>query len=447
MGTTPVRSSVHRIVGVLNDSLRQLNADVPRLIVEQWGIALHEALASRARDFHTHAHVLEMVHGADPLEAISALYHDVVYVQVDLDVPPRFASLLEPLVKRETDGWRLVPTSDPIALEVLQIFGRSVGDVLTPLTGLNELASAFVAVKELEPALTREQRVCVATAIEATIPFRQQVGERLESRLQTLGVPGLNIEATVKRAIRLANRDVENFSVADAAVFLDHTWKLLPETNPALHVVSTYSIADYRVALKKMEGFLSTLDPQRVFQKWHEEPATPTHAAMVAAAAKNIAVAVRYLRAKLYAVAVLEGLAIETGGVVPVAYITGGMPEHGGPEPLRLENFLPEVAPAESPEPVLHRLLRGGRTTSSGFDVQPSPVAEHLIRRLGEGAVMRGFEQARSWWAGQLTPRQFLEAQSGAALAGVARACAEIIDTRRDSFISMAERYQKRSAP
>src|SRR6218665_3279856 len=94
-------SPVHRIIATYSRALEALGLGVPPLFVEKWGVAVHQALSSRAREFHTHQHVLELVRDADAIETLAALYHDIVYVQVDLDVPTHYAELLRPLLERD----------------------------------------------------------------------------------------------------------------------------------------------------------------------------------------------------------------------------------------------------------------------------------------------------------------------------------------------------------
>ena len=332
MGEALRQSPVHLIIAELSRAVEALGLGVPPLFVERWGVALHQALASRAREFHTHQHALDLCAGADPLEVIAALYHDTVYVQVDLGVPEHFAALLSPLIRKEAGGWLVLPHAgvDPVASDVLQVFGRRAEEVLTPLTGLNELASAFVVAKEFEGVMGRGQLIALAAAIEGTIPFRTDQGGALEARLKGLGIPGGEALAMVRRAARLSNSDVGNFAVDDPAAFLDNTWKLLPETNPALHTASTYTVRDYRVALEKMEGFLSQLRPQRVFKAFGGEPHPAEHTRRIQVAGTNIALAVRYLRAKLYSTALVEALASESGGDAPVELFMGAAPDPQG---------------------------------------------------------------------------------------------------------------------
>lgn len=434
---TDGRSPVHRIIDTFSGAVNALGLGVPPLFVERWAVSVHQALSSRAREFHTHQHVLDLVHGADALETIAALYHDIVYVQVDLDVPTHYAQLLSPLLERDPatlHGWRLLPhcEQDPTARDVLALFGRRAGEVLTPFTGLNELASGLVAAKELEGILTRTQLLAISACIEASIPFRPAEAMPLESRLVALGLSAEEVGVMVRRATRLSNNDVGNFADPDPARFLDNTWKLLPETNPSLHTPTTYSIRDYRVALMKMEHFLSKLPADRVFHAWGGEPSVEEHHRLVEAARRNIDIAVRYMRTKLYATSFIEALANESGGDAPLPYFIGGVPEANVAKMRRIEDFFPApvVQPGGLRDELLLRLLRFGRATPSFFDISPSPIAEFLYVSLGEERLLEGVQHARAMWDDRLTGRGFLTQQPQRETLAIARASAQMAPTR-----------------
>jgi hypothetical protein len=426
------RASIHRVIESFSQAMAALGHQVPPLSIERWGIAVHHCLSSRARDFHTHQHVLDIVRDADPLEILAALYHDTVYVQVDLGVAEPFTAHLQPLLRKENAACRILPDAaqDPVAADVLAVFGRSPDDLLTPFTGLNELASALVAAKELEGVLTRTEQLAVAACIEASIPFRNEIGATLERRLSALGIGAQDAYHMVRRAVRLSNKDVGNFADPDPGRFLDNTWKLLPETNPSLRIVSTYTVRDYRLALQKMEGFLSQLPAERVFHVWDGEPAAEVHAQRVQAARINIDLAVRYLRCKLYGIAMVEAFAMESGGDAPLELFMGGIPKPGGPRMRRIEQFLPQLPQVSGVDPALLTLLQDGRATASFFDLTTSPLASFLISTLGEASVMAGFVQARDWWAEKSTAREFLSLQPRATTTALAEAATHIADTR-----------------
>src|SRR6185503_15840396 len=337
------RSPVHEIVNKLWTALSALEVDAPTRDVEQWAFSIHGALSAPGREYHNHEHVIEIAKADDPLEVIAALYHDAVYFQIDLGPPPSMAAEIASVLAPEEDGWRVLPSADS---DVLAVFGRKPGDVVTGAGALNELASALVASIQLSRALSREQRLAIAACIEQTIPFRADPVGELRERIVKLGITGTALDALLTRALRLGNRDVENFADNDPARFLDNTWKLLPESNPALHLPSVYSVRDYRIALHKMEGFLAHLPADRVFHAYAEEPGAAVHARRVARTTGNLELAVRYLRAKLYSIALVEAIAEATGGDVPLDYFMGGTkhPQRSGTLDIkRIEQFLPHL--------------------------------------------------------------------------------------------------------
>jgi hypothetical protein len=341
-------------------------------------------------------------------------------------------------------GWRVLPAAagDEATADVLAVFGRRVDDVVAPTAGLNELASALVASTQLATALDRRQRIAVAACIEQTIPFRPDPVAPLRDRLLALGLPDGLLDETLARAVRLANHDIENFADDDPARFLDNTWKLLPECNPALHTPILYTVRDYRIALQGMEGFLARLSPDRVFRAWRGEPAPDVHADRRARAAANLALAVRYLRAKLYSIAVIEAVAELSGGDVPLDYFMGGLVTAHHSRAGRMEGYLPEPLPTADLDAALQRLLAAGRASESSFDTASSPVSAFLHAAVGEAAMMHGVEVACRWWAGQIDALAFVDAQPATPVAAIARAAANIMETRRDRLQALARRLE-----
>ena len=439
-------SPVHEIVSALWKALHELGAPVETGDIERWGFSIHGALSAPGREYHNHDHVMWLAREGDPLEVIAALYHDAVYIQVDQGPPQAMAAELATVL----DGdWCVLPAAadDEVTADVLAIFGRRVGDIVTPTTGLNELASALVASIQLADVLAREQRIAIAACIEQTIPFRVDPVSELRDRLETVGLGGKELDEVLERALRLGNRDVENFADNDAARFLDNTWKLLPESNPALHSPLVYTVRDYRIALQKMEHFLHWLPAERVFHAYGNEPRPELHARRVARTTGNLELAVRYLRAKLYSIALVEAIAEITGGDVPLDFFMGGMKAVARPDTThgakRIDQFLPHLGSVEALDPPLHRLLSEGRASESSFDTRPSPVGAFLHSTVGEAAMMDGVEQAKRWWAGASDANQFLASQPHQPITALCRAAAHIMDTRRDRLFALAERLER----
>jgi len=439
------RSPVHEIVRYLWRALHNLRSPATTPEIERWGFSIHGALSAMGREFHNHDHVIDIASDGDPLEVIAALYHDAVYIQVDLGPPRSMKVELDRVLIADQDGWRVLPAAgEPGPRDVLAIFGRKVGDIVTPTTGSNELASALVMSLQLVDALDRDQRIAVAACIEQTIPFRTDPVSVLHGRLTAMGLSVALVEDTVRRAVRLGNRDVDNFADNEPARFLDNTWKLLPESNPALHSPSVYTVRDYRIALQKMESFLAWLPAERVFHTWGDEPKPEVHARRVARTTGNLELAVRYLRAKLYSIGLVEAIAEVSGGDVPLDYFMGPKPPHRQAKPpglKRIEEFLPQLMSTDDRDSPLQRLLAEGRASESSFDTGPSPVGAFLHASVGEAAVMKGVEMARRWWAGGAEASEFLASQPPKPIAAIARAAANIIDTRRDRLFALAARF------
>jgi hypothetical protein len=438
------RSPVHEIVNALWRALHEVGSNATLAEIERWGFSIHMALSAPGREYHNHDHVVELIREGDALEVIAALYHDAVYIQVDQGLPYSMKSELGAVLVHEVGGWRILPAAAAMAGDTLAVFGRKVGDIVTGVSGLNELASALVATIQLKTTLTREQRIAIAACIEQTIPFRSDPVMPLHDRLVLLGLEGEALDTAMRRAIRLGNRDVENFADNDAARFLDNTWKLLPESSPALHSPLVYTVRDYRVALQKMEGFLAKLPAERVFHSWRDEPKPEIYARHVARTTGNLELAVRYLRAKLYAIGVVEAIADVTGDDVPVDYFMGAPKALQDRADLRrIEHFLPTLQHARDVDPALQELLSKGRASESSFDTGPSPLSAFLHATVGESEVMKGLETARTYWAGGFDASGYLSTQPARPIAAIARAAGNIIDTRRDRLFALAEKLER----
>ena len=135
----------------------------------------------------------------------------------------------------------------------------------------------------------------------------------------------------------------------------------------------------------------------------------------------------------------VEALCEATGGDVPLDYFMGGFPAPGAPAPERIEHHLPRLDKAAGLEPLLLALLTLGRASESSFDTGPSPLAAFLFTTCGELAIDHGLERARAMFAGATSARAFLEAQPAPAVAGIARAAAEVAATRAPALRALAD--------
>jgi len=444
-------ADVHEVVALLASALEKLGQNPAPDVVERSAFLIHAAMAGDARTFHTHEHVLAITDGADPISVLAGAFHDVVYVQVDRRFVGPAEKLLAPLVTGHPPHYRVAESAanDRTAALVLAVFGVEPGSEVPLCAGLNELASALAAAKSLENSLPERAIVEIAACIEATIPFRPaNVFEALDARLAAIQGVGLDERAraeAVRRAVRLANRDVIGFAADDPAKFLHDTWQILPETNPALYEPSAYTVGAYRLALAPMEAFLSRLHAERIFHAFQDEPSADEHARLTRAAARNIAIGTRYLRAKLYAIALIEAISLVTGGDGPIDFFLGGLPRPNSPPPLRAERFLPTPDPVASDlDPELLRLLEEGRAGPSSCDMPTSPATAFLYRSLGERALLERLERARSFLRGDVSPRDWLLGEACPPVAALARSMSRVAFTRQDKLARLADELEGR---
>lgn len=437
--------SIRQLIDVLEQAFASLGVSVPDQGLEAIAVTVHKAMSVEARHFHTPEHVLGLVDPANPIQSLAALFHDLVYHQVDRGFSHEVCEVICPYIQ-ESDGEMfqvhqeiLENRSYALAME---IFGFEAGQMLAFSVGLNEFVSALVMCHRLGELIPEKELLKTIVYIEATIPFRGENADRvgpfevLAGRLESVcsqhNIPMDAAEQldTIQGAVVFANKDVENFSEGDPALFLDNTWKLLPETNIALRSGGVYSICEYRQALQKMYTFLIELDAATIFHQYHGVPAANVYRKMLHAATYNVNIARQYLGVKLLTIGFLEALADVTGGDAPVSLFIGEIQRQNG-DGQHLEDFLPE-APASAADisRQVCRLLETGRSTQLYFDMKNSPVSLYIYRVLGQQGVQQNLLYALDMFDGQLTPEQFLDKADVGIVSDLAQACAAMVVTR-----------------
>jgi hypothetical protein len=416
-----------RCLDCLVTSIEQLGGRVELAKLEQIAELIIQTMRGPWRYFHTSEHIFEVGGSVDPIEVLAALFHDLVYVQVDQGVGFNISSAICPFVKEVRSQLVIKDQTelpnDTMYQLVAAVFGFVPGKILSPFAGQNEFLSAVIASKCLEPFLPASQIAQIAACIEATIPFRAvspsglSAIELLHQRL--IGVNrDFNLEWSdtetreiVKRSVRLANRDVENFASPNSSNFLDNTWNLMPETNHELSNVNSYTVAGYRRSLQKMEGFLNFLKPELVFQQFMQEPDDETYAHMVARTRHNIAVAKLYLGVKLITIAILEALSYRLGRDIPLSTMMGELRVPGFKTSV-LEDYLPDRQIAYPLDSQLQRevldLLEIGRNQESPYDIKNSPVSTFIIKCIGFAETENFLKKAKEFFAGDISSEDFL---------------------------------------
>lgn len=438
--------TIQKTIKLFKETFEGLRADIALLKLEGLAIMVHKAMTVQARYFHTPEHIFSLSDASNPIQALAALYHDIVYYQVDEGFIPEIQTLVAPYV-REDDGQLFltahVDPADTAFSRTLEVFAFEPGQRLAPLGGQNEFLSALTLNKSLEGIVSAQDLLKATVCIEATIPFRginargESPADVLERRLFTInahhdyGMSAEEIAQTVEMAVSLSNRDVASFAEEDTALFLDGTWLLLPETNPSLRLKGIYTIRNYRQALQNMAGFLDFLNPDVIFNRYRDTPPLEIYTEMVRLARQNIHTALEYLNIKLLTAAILEALAELTGGDAPMALFMGDI-DTSDTDYARMEDFLPLPSPPciENDDSPIFRLLAYGRASATSFDMSNSPLSLFIYRHLGMEDSKRRLKLAESMFDGQLDPEAFLDKFPTPLIVPIVTACAVMATTR-----------------
>lgn len=436
-------------------AMNQLQIEVGHAELVKIAELIIQTMSGPWRYFHTPEHIFEVGGSEDPIEVLAALFHDVVYVQVDQSVNFNLTYYLVPFIRQV--GERLLIRaetelpSDPTGEMVLQVFNFSGGQTLSPLEGQNEFLSAMVAAKVLEPFLPFTVLLEIVACIEATIPFRtpnktglsnsEILYQRLQSITQAFNLKLTDEELinTVMRSIRLSNRDVGSFAHPNPAKFLDNTWNLLPETNHHLKYSSSYTINQYRTALQKMEGFLNFIKPEVIFHQFRGYPSDEIYHNLVERARKNIEVGQLYLSTKLFTIAFLEALSLRFGRVIPVSTLMGEMPTHNFIA-VSLFDFLPKIEHPYQPKNELEdqvlTLLEKGRTQNASYDLKNSPLATYMVKSMGFDEIQHQRNQAQQFFQNMISSESFLAGCDKIVKQTVTDGIVKLFDSRKAALCS-----------
>ncbi|MEG4011445.1 MULTISPECIES: hypothetical protein [unclassified Microcoleus] len=439
-----------RCLDCLVTSIEQLGgrADIPKL--EQIAELIIQTMRGPWRFFHTSEHIFEVGGSVDPIEVLAALFHDLVYVQVDQGVSFNISSALCPFLKEVRSQLIIKDETelpdDTMYQLVASVFGFLPGKALSPFGGQNEFLSAVIAAKSLEPFLPASTIAEISACIEATIPFRPvspsgfSAIELLHQRLVIInrdfdfGWTDAETVEIVKRSVRLSNRDVENFASPNSSDFLDNTWNLMPETNHELSNVNSYTVGGYRESLQKMEGFLNFLKPELVFQQFMQEPDDETYTYMIAQTRKNIAAAKLYLGIKLITIAILEALSYRLGRDIPLSTMMGELRAPGFKTSV-LEDYLPNRQIAYPLESQLEKevldLLAIGRNQESPYDIKNSPVATFIIKSIGFAETENFLKKAQDFFAERITSEEFLSYCAPDVIDTISSGVMKLFDSRK----------------
>ena len=444
-------STIKRFISVLNAAFKALPVTVSMVETERLAMLVHHAMESKTRAYHTSGHVFGMCKGMKPLQVLAALFHDLVYYQLDGGFPAHATGLLQDVTRHDGDALVLQPIApDDQALSLCAaLFGFAPGEVLPLYGGMNEFLSAVVAARVLHARVGVADLIAIVAGIEATIPFRppdsggRSAADRLALRVhqaycERVGPVDAHaaqafVDVVVGDAVALTNRDVGSFAEADPGLFLSNTWLLIEESNAPLAVAGMYTLQEYRCGLTRMDGFLRTLNPLHVFQCYKQSPSARELADLRASAARNIAFAVDFLGAKITSIAIVEALALSTGTDGPISMFLGEIRSAYG-RPERVEDYLPAVAASHDVNPDLLWVFEKGRTLESSNDLTASPITAFVYRSIGHEGTRQALLGVRQMFDGTQSPLAFLQSLDRGMVRAIIRACARVALSRSEAL-------------
>jgi hypothetical protein len=290
---------------------------------EEIASKLADAMSARDRKYHTIQHVVDVAGDFQGVVCLAALFHDVIYAQVDRRIPPRWAPLIPEFLYEASLHWKL---PDPSQLEtgiprqtyerVLQVFGWTSGAQTNVFQGANEFLSALVAARTFARILPEKEWLSIVALIEATIPFRDKPLEELRSRLEKMGLwTSAELERILDQGAALVSRDLSSFANPDSREFLKQTWTIVLEGNPIFRS-PCFTVSQYRQALERLENYFQSLHLDRLQASIQMRNSDPKVGKTIQT---NLSVGKSFLQAQYDYVLALEAFSHLTGGDVPYA--------------------------------------------------------------------------------------------------------------------------------
>ena len=456
-------SSVVVVAKYLQECLGNLDIQVGKAECENLSCFLNQVYSTRNRAFHDVSHAIEVGEGASPIGQLAALFHDVVYIQVDRSRLPELRSLFgvfDPCDKLELE----LPSEETLARDpwrkaVVTLFGFSAGQRLGVFSGLNEFLSAWITLQKIRTFLTNKQVLQIITCIEATIPFRADqegitVVEKLRANLVRAGsilrveFDEAELDFAVREAVRVSNNDVRGFGLQEPEVFIYNSWALLYENNPSLQN-NLFSVVKYREPLQKLEAFLGGMSSKKLFLSYKGYPGERKLQELLDGAAINLRVGREYVRAKILDTAIIEAFAVSTVGDCPLELFTGPRPKNRESKTARIEEYLDQNRFRRldvSRDEKVVRLLSEGRAFRSRFDMKTSIFASFIYQALNPSQFESSYTAAKEFLGRQLSAELFLGSLPPELLQYIGNVLSQVAWTRSAAILEFVSKLRREEA-
>ncbi|HIK38402.1 MAG: hypothetical protein NZ901_06085 [Geminocystis sp.] len=293
-----------------------------------------DTMGGRRRYYHNFEHILNFSSQDDPLIIIAALFHDLIYLQVDREIPFNLTTYLYPYLKEKNGSFWLrnnVGNGDKILGICLGLFGLKEGQNLSKFRGRNEFLSALVMARILQPHLPIKILTRLMTIIELTIPFRgikeKTPPEELHERLWRvnaqfgLGFTDKEIVDTIIQGVKMANIDVSGFATTNFGEFIKNTWLVLQEGNAFFQDNCFYTVKEYCQALISPNRLLSELSPERILLRYKNEPPEEEYKILTDRVVYNLSLGRYFLVSQIVSLSVLQALIAKFTPSLPLSFL------------------------------------------------------------------------------------------------------------------------------
>jgi len=384
--------NLHKLIDLYYEINNWLKLNLTNKQIEKYCMFIYENMSEEHRYYHNMEHIFNLIIENDYNNNIRAIYHDIVYYQIYQEINEKLYDILKKYIKIEkSDIYIEIKNEnfDEESLEriniIIDIFWFKKWQKLNLFWWLNELLSAFIFIEHIWFFLEKNDFIEIVNMIEATIPFRKDYIINTINKI-TLIEKKYNIlldkDNVIKKWIFLRNKDVSSFYEEDLAVFLESTWKLLPENNPKLRNRDVYSVNDYKNSIYKTFIFFKNIKFKYIINNYWNYPNKKEYEKMMLRIVKNILNAKYFIKFKLIPISIITAVANQTWWDTLMSYFMWELDD----KTLRLEDILKEKSKNYeinkwnlSIDNIIFNWLKQDKIV---FDVSKSPIVIFLYSNL-----------------------------------------------------------------
>lgn len=392
--------AMDKLQAMLSENVTKLSEAEPMEAEESTKLArlIYNSMTTSGRVYHSMMHVFDISQTMNgPILILSALFHDVIYYQIDKTFDQAQIEALEGLLVPDSEPLKLRPSFDDTLINsIIELYGLEPGSEL-PKSGTNEFLSAIIGGRLLQKWLSQEHLIQIATCIEATIPFRPVIDgktpmDRLYDRLAAVASEKSEswLVETVRMAAATANCDLCSFDSNDRDFFLDSSWKLIPEGRPIL-LEEDCPLMEFLLECYALMGrsfFLQGAVP-KIFQSFRQVPSASEMEDKQRKTRDNLSLVIVYGEVRLLQMMCLVAFSKAVGEdplTVPLRpYLT-----------LEVLETTKANTTLTSTERQIRHWLVSGRRASFDWDPASSSLGRYLFDTLGTKGISEAVEAGKS---------------------------------------------------